>query len=129
MSDLFDDNSSELFNAEVSRIPVENVLPKKLNPGNDKDRMEMFREAGRKAVETLYESDPIVRDALRAQVSLDRVKGVRDQKSSLVITDDRGDVIGLTKPVLTGVHATGKNQLDLMRKIKAGIYKHYSIND
>lgn len=134
MNIFFDDEDGhesqddELFSAEVARIPLESPPTKKMNLRNDKDAKAMLDEARRKAITSLYNSDTLVRDSLLAQVSLERAEAAKKSSETVAITSDQGHVVGLSKPVLTGVHATTKNQVDLIRAITASVRKNYSVD-
>lgn len=126
--DGYESQDDELFSAEVARIPLESPPARKMNLRNDKDAKSMMDEARRKVIASLYDSDALVRNSLLAQVSLERAEAAKKGRETVAITSDQGHVVGLSKPVLTGVHATTKNQVDLMRAINASVRKSYSVD-
>lgn len=130
MTNLFSDTSNEEENVEQSpALPEVQNPPRKLNMGNDKDRMEVFRALGAKALTDLYRDDPLVREGIDAQLAMERATKAQPKESANILRNEQGYVSGVSKSVATGIHATTKNQVDLLRAIRADVNKIYGVEE
>jgi len=110
-------------------IPVQTQEPKKLNPGNDKDRQAMWEAAGNKALSHLYQHDPLIREELLAQVAKSKLPDPVREKESLVLYDEVGNIKGLKKDVIRGAYATGRDQLEVMEAIRRESHRIHGIKE
>lgn len=126
MNDELFDGPSNLFEGNVEPTKAEpQALPRKKNMGNDKDRMEDFREIQAQTIKSLYQNDPLVRQSIDAQLASDDAKS--KVAPTIVQYDEAGNVRGVSHSVMRGSHATTKNQTDLIKAIRANINKYHGI--
>lgn len=126
MNDQLFDGPSNLFEGNVEPAKAEpQALPRKKNMGNDKDRMEAFREMRAQTIKSLYQNDPLVRQSINAQLASDDAKP--KAAPTVVQYDEAGSVSGVSPSVMRGSHATTKNQTDLIKAIRADINKYHGI--
>jgi hypothetical protein len=93
---------------------------------NPNGAVEMMRSLREETVNRLYKSDPLVRESMNARAAIDAAKASKPKESNL-IHDEQGRLIGVKHSVVSGVHATGNNQVALMREIKENINKQYGV--
>lgn len=93
---------------------------------NSKKASEYMRNLKQETINRLYQSDPLIRESINAQMAVDATRTAKD-KPSLVAYDEQGNIAGLTKSVVSGIHATGANQTEVMRAIKANIHKQLGV--
>lgn len=87
---------------------------RKFRIGNDKDRLEMYELIKLKtlhdnAAELHYRQDAPSRD------------------KSVVTYDEKGNVSGTTHSIMCGTKATNKNQADLIKALRAEVYRNHGI--
>ncbi|MFP6860772.1 hypothetical protein [Pseudomonas sp.] len=93
---------------------------------NSKKAEEYMRHLKQETINNLYKSDPLIRESINAQVAVEASRITRE-KPSIVAYDDAGKIIGVTKSVISGTGATGANQAEVMRAIKANIHKQLGV--
>lgn len=123
MNDLFEGNTN-IFEDTDTDTPTPS---RKLNMGKDKDVKEFMTLLKAKAINDLYKSDPLVRQGIDAQLALDAVRAIKQAKESNVKRDALGNVSGVAHSVVSGAHATVKNQRELALAIQAETYKRYGV--
>lgn len=89
--------------------------PRKLNTGNDKDRAELWN---------LYKARALLNHP-EAFVT----PYTPPPKESNVLRDSAGNYAGVKHSVMSGIHATVKNQTDLLRALKARVKARYGVED
>lgn len=111
---IFAANSKEeadpTFAHQESKTP-----PRKFNMGNDKDRYEYYQLLKIKALV----DNP---DAIAKPI---KVK----EKESNILKDEQGNYSGVKHSVINGIHATIKNQADLLKALRADAYKRHGIKE
>jgi|SRR5690348_15494221 len=127
MNDLFEGNASLADSDAQETLDAPKAPPRKLNLGNDKDRAEYFKQLKNKAIKNLYKNDPLVRQGIDAQLAVEAAKTSSSAKNDNVKYDESGKVTGVSNSVVSGVHATSKNQIALMQALRADINKRYGI--
>ncbi|MFI8384912.1 hypothetical protein [Pseudomonas sp. NPDC079086] len=105
-------------------LPRSTPLPGILN--NSKKAGEYMRNLKQETINNLYKSDPLIRESINAQMAVDATRTTKE-KPSIVAYDDQGKITGVTKSVVSGIHATGANQTEVMRAIKANIHKQLGV--
>ncbi|HEY9130367.1 MAG TPA: hypothetical protein VIM98_01315 [Dyella sp.] len=91
------------------------IPPRKFNMGNDKDRYEYFQLLKLKA---LVDNPDAVAKPIKVK-----------EKESNIIKDEQGNYSGLKHSVINGIHATVKNQADLLKALRADTYKRHGIKE
>ncbi|MBQ4856239.1 hypothetical protein IMW82_16340 [Rhodanobacter sp. B2A1Ga4] len=128
MNDLFEGNVNLFDEQEAESQPQATATTKrKLNPKNDKDARELMTLLQIKAMSDLYKNDPLVRQDMDAQAAKEAAKALQQAKESNVKRDALGNVSGINHSVVTGVHATVKNQVELAKALQAETYKRHGI--
>jgi hypothetical protein len=111
---IFSANSKE--EAEPTPTHQETKIPpRKFNMGNDKDRYEYYQLLKLKALV----DNP---DAIAKPI---KVK----EKESNILKDDAGNYSGVKHSVINGIHATVKNQADLLKALRMDAYKRHGIKE
>lgn len=123
-ANLFD--SEDVENTDTHQVPQ--APPRKLNMGNDKDRAELMKQLKTQAIKDLYKSDPTIRQGIDAQIAMEAAKALSKDQSSNVKRDGAGNVTGVNHSVVSGIHATVKNQKELAKALRADINKRYGIS-
>jgi hypothetical protein len=114
MNNLFEGNANLFDSEDVENSETPQAPSRKLNMGNDRDRAELIRQLKAQAIKDLYKSDPIVRQGINAQIATEAAKA--------------GNVTGVNHSVVSGIHATVKNQKELAKALRADINKRYGIS-
>lgn len=110
---LFDvDNAPVTFTPEVQE-PV--TPPRKWNLGNSNDRNELYQLLKIKAL--VDNPNAIAKDV------------ARKVRESIVQRNEQGVVSGTKHSLMTGLHATAKNQTDMFKALRADAYKRYGIKE
>jgi predicted class III extradiol MEMO1 family dioxygenase len=128
MNNLFEGNANLFDSEDVENSETPQAPSRKLNMGNDRDRAELIRQLKAQAIKDLYKSDPIVRQGINAQIATEAAKALNQTKSSNVKHDEAGNVTGVNHSVVSGIHATVKNQKELAKALRADINKRYGIS-
>lgn len=100
---------------------------RKRSIGNDKDRAEMWGEAGGSALMDLYRNDPLVRAAIDGQLAQERQEKAQSAKDSNLIYDELGNLLGV-KSVGRAIN-TAKGGAELMAAIRKDIARKYGITE
>lgn len=131
MDDLFDqeqpfDEYEEYEQEEAPTPPVS--APKRRGLDSSKDALAMYKELQEATIKGLYRDDPLIREGLNAQVASELMKqAAAVKKASNLNYDAQGNLTGVSKSVMGGVHATDKNRKDLLKAIQADIYKKLGV--
>lgn len=97
---------------------------------NAKDAVTMMKQVRESTLARLYENDPLIRESLQAQAAVEQARLSRTvSKPSNNLYDDYGNFTGVNKSIISGAAATGKNQTDAMKAIKANIYKRLGVEE
>lgn len=95
---------------------------------NSKGATALMKQIKLDTIARLYKSDPLVREGIDAQMAIEASRIVQ-AKPSIVNYDEQGNLSGVKSSVVSGIHATSANQAELMRAIKANIYKKYGVSE
>ena len=95
---------------------------------NSKGATALMKQIKQDTIARLYKSDPLIREGLDAQRAVEASRTVQ-AKPSIVNHDEQGNLTGVKSSVVSGIHATSANQAELMRAIKANIYKKYGVSE
>ncbi|EJM17651.1 hypothetical protein PMI22_03421 [Pseudomonas sp. GM21] len=97
---------------------------------NTADALAMMKQAREQTLANLYKNDPIVRESLNAQAAIEQAfYSQSNDKPSNLIYDGQGNFKGIKQSIISGTQATDKNQADMMRAIKADIYKRFGVEE
>lgn len=95
-----------------------------------KDAITMMKQVRERTIARLYENDPLIRESLNAQAAVeDARKSHAVSKPSNNLYDANGNFTGVNKSIMSGPNATGKNQAEAMKAIRANIYKRLGVED
>ncbi|GFM77537.1 hypothetical protein PSCICO_37990 [Pseudomonas cichorii] len=91
---------------------------------NSKDAVAMMKQIKEQTLQRLYRDDPFIREGINAQAAIEAARQTRkNTEPNNNIYDENGHFQGVNKSIISGPAATGKNQADAMKAIKANIYK------
>lgn len=111
---IFAANSKD--EARTESAPEESKTPpRKFNLGNDKDRYEYYQLL---KLKTLMENPDAIAKPTKVK-----------EKESNILKDEQGNYSGVKHSVINGIHATVKNQADLLKALRADAYKRHGIKD
>ncbi len=97
---------------------------------NAGDALAMMKQAREQTLANLYKNDPIVRESLNAQAAIEQAfYSQSTDKANNLVYDELGNFKGIKQSVISGSRATDKNQADMMRAIKADIYKRFGVEE
>jgi hypothetical protein len=105
--------------------------PKRLRGlDNANDAQAMMKQAREQTLANLYKNDPLIRESLNAQAAIEQAfySQTPDKQGNLVY-DGQGNFKGIKESVISGSRATDRNQADMMRAIKADIYKRFGVEE
>ena len=117
----------EIVEGTISPTNPTPVQPKGMLD-NSKGATALMKQLKQEAIAKLYKSDPLVREGIDAQMAIEASRTVQ-AKPSIINYDDQGNLAGVKSSVVSGIHATSANQAELMRAIKANIYKKYGVSE
>ncbi|MCW5472949.1 hypothetical protein [Pseudomonas aeruginosa] len=86
----------------------------------------LMRQLKTETVREMYRNDPLVRESLDVQIALESTQPKQDKPFNFLY-DEKGNLSGIKSSVVSGTQATAKNQTELMKEIKANIYKQYGV--
>tara|TARA_R100001377_G_scaffold84121_2_gene66990 strand:- start:1339 stop:1785 length:447 start_codon:yes stop_codon:yes gene_type:complete len=95
---------------------------------NSKGATALMKQIKQETIAKLYKSDPLIREGIDAQMAIEASRTVQT-KPSILNYDEQGNLAGVKSSVVSGIHATGANQAELMKAIKANIYKKYGVSE
>lgn len=97
---------------------------------NASDAYSMMKQVKEQTLASLYKNDPLIRESLNAQAAIEQARySQATTKPNNLIHDEQGNFKGIKQSVISGTHATGKHQTDVMRAIKADIYKRFGVEE
>jgi hypothetical protein len=114
MTNIFEDDSQAIHTPEPE-TPTPEAPPRKFNMNDDKDRNELIQLLKLKA---LVEHPDAIAKVVEPKAHV-----------SNIVRDDKGNVAGTKNSVMSGIHATAKNQADLFKALKADAQKRYGIKE
>lgn len=117
----------EIVEGTISHTNTTPVQPKGMLD-NSKGATALMKQIKQDTIARLYKSDPLVREGIDAQMAIEASRAVQT-KPSIVNYDEQGNLSGVKSSVVSGIHATSANQAELMRAIKANIYKKYGVSE
>ncbi|MBN6712588.1 hypothetical protein [Pseudomonas capsici] len=95
---------------------------------NPKDAVAMMKQIKEQTLQRLYKNDPFIREGINAQAAIETARQTRNNSTPTNnIYDENGNFQGVNKSIISGPAATGKNQADAMKAIKANIYKRLGV--
>ncbi|MCF9018154.1 hypothetical protein GIV21_08440 [Pseudomonas syringae] len=97
---------------------------------SSKDAVAIMKQVKQATLERLYKDDPLIRESLDMQVAVQQARLDRTtNKPSNNQYDSQGNFTGVTQSIISGPAATGKNQTDAMKAIKASVYKRLGVQE
>ena len=123
MENDFWKNPKNLFDVDNEAKPSPDQAPQKpktppykFNMGKDKDRNELWQLLKIKAL-------------VDSPNALSKSEGSNNMNNSNVLSDEKGNFLGVKHSVVKGVHATVKNQTALLKALRQDAYNRHGIKE
>lgn len=91
-----------------------------------KGAIELMRQLKEDNIKKLYKHDPYIREGIDAQLAIEASRPTKAKPSNIQY-NEQGTIESIKSSVVSGIHATEANQMELMRAIKDNIYRKYGV--
>ncbi|WP_037037072.1 hypothetical protein [Pseudomonas sp. BAY1663] len=91
-----------------------------------KGAIELMRQLKEDNIKKLYKNDPYIREGIDAQLAVQAARHTKTKPSNIQY-NEQGNIESIKSSVVSGIHATEANQMELMQAIKDNIYKKYGV--